>query len=52
MPPESEKLKWSRNRKRLARDFEYHKTLINLFIRFDHQLVQYAKTLPNAIWPH
>lgn len=51
VPPESEKLKWGRNRKRMARDFVYDNALIQQYIRFDHALVQYARTLPHAVWP-
>tara|TARA_R110000787_G_scaffold87191_1_gene185843 strand:- start:396 stop:1157 length:762 start_codon:yes stop_codon:yes gene_type:complete len=49
VPEESEKLKWSRNRRRLGKEFEYSKSIMNKYIRFDRELVAFARELPNAI---
>jgi len=48
-PEESEKLKWSRSRRRLGKEFEYTKSVMNKYIRFDRDLVAFARKLPQAV---
>ena len=49
VPEESEKLKWSRNRRRLAKEFEYTRSVMDKYIRFDRELVAFARELPQAV---
>lgn len=49
VPDVAEKIKWSRNRRRLGKEFEYSKSVMNEFIRFDRKLVAFARELPQAV---
>lgn len=49
VPDVAEKLKWSRNRRRLAKEFEYTRSIMDKYIRFDLDLVAFARELPQAV---
>jgi hypothetical protein len=49
VPDVAEKLKWSRNRRRLAKEFEYTRSILDEYIRFDLDLVAFARELPQAV---
>ena len=49
VPDVAEKLKWSRNRRRLAPEFVYTRSIMDKYIRFDLDLVAFARELPQAV---
>ena len=49
IPEEAEKLKRSRNRVRLGKGFGYTKSIMNRYIKFDRQLLEFARQLPQAV---
>ena len=49
VPDVAEKIKWSRNRRRLAPEFEYTRSILDEYMRFDLDLFAFARELPHAV---